>query len=177
MRVMFGIVALLLTSFATTTVWSQEGPKPGKEHEFLKQHGEGEWTLHFGADASAPAIGTTKNKMTMGGLWLMCDADMTIEGAGKFTGHGMDSYDPVKKKYVGLWIDSMITSPINYEGELSADGKTMTCTGKGPSGMDGSTVDYKMVTEYKDKNTHTFKMWSGELTGEPMLTLTYVRKK
>lgn len=175
MKCWFGCIALLLTSFAASAVTAQEAPKPAKEHEFLKQN-EGEWNVHFGDDASSPAMGTTKYKMTLGGLWLMSDAEMDMQGM-KFSGHGMDSYDPVKKKFVGTWMDNMITSPIVFEGELSADGKTLTCTGKGPSGMDGTTADYKMVTEYKDKNTHVFKMWSGTLTGDPMLTLTYVRKK
>lgn len=174
MKVWFGCVALLLTSLAASAVSAQEQPKPGKEHEFLKQN-EGEWTVHFG-DASTPSMGVTKYKMTLGGLWLMSDAEMEMGPGEKFTGHGMDSYDPVKKKYVGIWTDSQMTAPIVFEGDLSADMKTLTCTGKGP-GQDGKTTDYKLVTEYKDKDTHIFKMWAGVLTGEPMLTLTYVRKK
>lgn len=173
MRSCFGCVALLLASFAASAVFAQEPPKPAKEHEFLKQS-EGDWAIHMG-DASSPATGTAKYKMTLGGLWLMSDVEMDMEGM-KFTGHGMDSYDPAKKKYVGIWTDSMMTAPIVMEGEMSADMKTLTCSGKGP-GQDGKPTEYKMVTEYKDKNTHVFKMWSGTLTGEPMMTLTYVRKK
>jgi hypothetical protein len=173
MRIWFGCIALMLTSLVASSVLAQEPPKPSKEHEFLKQN-EGEWNVHFG-DASTPAMGTTKYKMGLGGLWLMSDAEMNMEGT-KFYGHGMDSYDLTKKKFVGVWTDSMMTAPIVFEGDLSDDKKTLTCMGKGP-GQTGETVEYKMVTEYTDKDTHVFKMWAGTLTGDPMLTLTYVRKK
>ena len=33
-------------------------------------------------------------------------------GGQKFQGHGMDCYDPVKKKYVGIWVDSWSTAPM-----------------------------------------------------------------
>jgi Protein of unknown function (DUF1579) len=164
--------ALLMLGNVT---WSYgQFPEPGKEHEFLKQS-EGEWDIKMDAGGTATSMGSAKYKMAMGGLWLVSDVEMDMQGT-KFTGHGLDSYDPAKKKYVGVWVDSMTTSPIVIEGELSADMKTLTMSGKGP-GQDGKTTDYKMITEYKDKNTHIFKMWSGSLTGDPMMTLTYVRKK
>ncbi len=175
MRVRTICAAALLMLGTVSSSFGQEQPKPSKEHEFLKQS-VGEWAVHMGGDASSPAIGTSKHKIAMGDLWLISDAELDFGGA-KFTGHGIDSYDPVKKKYVGVWVDSMTTAPIVFEGDLSADGKILTVTGKGPGSQDGKTTDYKMVTEYKNKNSHVFKMWSGTLTGEPMLTLTYVRKK
>jgi hypothetical protein len=173
MRCLLGCFAALLALGFVSSAIGQEPPKPSKEHEFLKQS-EGEWALHMG-DASSPAVGTSKYKMAMGGLWLISDVEMKMEGM-DFTGHGLDSYDPAKKKFVGVWTDSMMTAPIIFEGELSADMKTLTCSGKGP-GSDGKPTEYKMVTEYKDKDMHVFKMWQGTLTGDPMMTLTYVRKK
>lgn len=164
--------ALLMLGSASLSM--AQFPQPGKEHEFLKQS-EGEWEIKMEAGGTAASIGTAKYKMGMGGLWLVSDVEMDMQGT-KFSGHGLDSYDPAKKKYVAVWTDSMSTMPIVTEGEMSADMKTLTMTGKGP-GQDGKETDYKMITEYKDKNTHVFKMWSGTLTGDPMMTLTYTRKK
>jgi hypothetical protein len=54
--------------------------------------------------------------------------------------------------------------------------KTITMTGKGPS-PEGKTVEYKMSTEYKDRDTHFFKMWMGDTQGAPMMSATYKRAK
>lgn len=176
------IAMKLLSLFAATLLFvggaaasfGQAPITPGKEHEWLKQI-EGDWEIKMEAGGASASVGTSKYKMGLGGLWLVSDVAMDMQGM-KFEGHGLDSYDAAKKKYVAIWTDSMSASPLVLEGDLSADQKVLTMTGKGP-GMDGKPTDYKTVTEYKDKNTHTFKMWSGNLTGEPMMTLTYTRKK
>ncbi|MCW5559929.1 MAG: DUF1579 family protein, partial [Verrucomicrobiae bacterium] len=168
MKHWFSFVALL-------SAWAASAQEPSKEHQFLKEY-EGEWAVYSGLDTNSPPQGTTKYKMAIGGLWLVSDAELDFGGL-KFIGHGLDSFDLAKKKYAGVWVDSQITGPIVYEGELSADGKTLTCLGKGPGGQDGKVTDYKLVTEFKNKDLHVFKLWGGNLTGEPMLTLTYVRKK
>ena len=51
--------------------------------------------------------GTCVYKMDVGGLWLASTFEGDIGGM-KFSGRGYDSYDPAKKKYVGVWLDSMM---------------------------------------------------------------------
>jgi hypothetical protein len=164
--------ALLVLALWVGSVQAQEGTKPGKEHEFLAQMA-GEWTLKF--EGSNDAVGKAVFKMAHGGLWLTSAHEMKMP-TGDFTGQGLDSYDPMKKKYISVWVDSMITSPIIFEGDRTEDGKTLTQTGKGP-GPDGKTTDYKSVTEYVNKDKHIFKLWSGALTGDPMMTIIYERAK
>ena len=83
--------------------------KPGPEHTFLKQ-AEGVW------DATAKSMGGESKgelhcKMELNGLWLL--ELYKGEVAGKaFHGRGATSYDPAKKKFVNVWIDSMVTSPM-----------------------------------------------------------------
>lgn len=164
--------------FCTFTVWllsltyavAQQPVMPGKEHEFLKEL-VGEWDVTFDGDMKGKSV----YAMTHNGLWLESKVEMNMP-QGKFTGTGLDSYDPVKKKYVAIWVDSMSTSPIVMEGDLDAKTNTMVMQGKGPD-PEGKTVDYKMSTEYKDKDTHYFKMWIGNLQGDPMMSATYCRKK
>ena len=143
--------------------------------EFLRES-VGEWNIKFDM-ANGSVNGKAVYKMVHGDLWLASDLEMPMPGT-KFTGQGLDSYDPAKKKYVGIWVDSMITAPIVMEGDLATVGstKTLTMTGKGP-GPDGKPADYKMVTDYKDKDTHVFRLWVGNVSGEPMMTATYSRTK
>lgn len=148
---------------------AQQPVMPGKEHEFLKES-VGEWDVDFDG-----MKGKSVYTMVHNGLWLESKIEMQMP-QGKFTGQGLDSYDPVKKKYVAIWVDSMTTSPIVMEGDMDAKTKTVTMLGKGPD-PEGKTVDYKMSTEYKDKDTHYFKMWVGNLQGDPMMKATYKRTK
>lgn len=171
MRFLLGLAALLLIASPSASLGQLLMPTP--EHEWLKES-VGEWDFKMSA-GGAEFAGVVTRKLGIGGLWVVNDLDLDFGGA-KFAGHGLDTYDPVKKKFVGYWFDSNSATPIASEGELSADKKTLTLRGKGPN-ESGDLVDYKMVTEYKDKDNHIFKMWRGDLEGDPVMVATYVRKK
>lgn len=173
MKMLISFVAACALLVCCAPLFGQ-GTAPGPEHEWLKEQ-EGEWEFKM-VGGGQEMVGSVTYKMGLGGLWLVSDLEVDMGGGFKFVGHGLDTYDPTKKKFVNIWVDSMMAAPIVSEGELSADKKTLTMLGKGP-GQDGKTVEYKMVTEYKDKDTHIFKMWSGDLSGDPMMTATYTRKK
>lgn len=152
---------------------AQDPPKPGPELKFLAEC-EGNWDVAFETQG-VEMKGTASYKMALGGMWLSSTLEMDMGGM-PFSGQGLDSYDPVKKKYVGLWVDSMSNSPITLEGTRSADGKKITMTGKGPDPT-GQTVDYKTETEYVSKDKHIFKMWMGTLTGGEFMKAVYTRSK
>ena len=57
-----------------------------------------------------------------------------------FEGHGTETYDKGKKKYVGSWTDSMSTGLSTSEGTYDATSKTMTGWMVGPD-MDGQCVE------------------------------------
>lgn len=168
----FGMVALAVV-LATSTVRAQEGPKPGPEHDILKKH-VGDWTLTMKMGPGMEAKGTVTYKMDLGGLWLTSTMESELFGA-KFTGKGMDTYCPTKKKYVAIWIDSMSTGPVLQEGTYDAAKKTLTLDGTGP-GHDGKETKYKSTTEFADDDTVNFTMWVGE-TKDPTFTIVYKRKK
>jgi hypothetical protein len=151
---------------------AQEPPKPGPEHEILKKM-EGNWdlTMKFGGMESK---GTVTYKMDLGGLWLVSSLESELFGQ-KFSGRGMDSYDPAKKKYVGLWVDSMSTSPMIMEGTYDKEKKTLTMAGEGP-GMDGKPTKYKSVSVMPDDDTINVTMYIGDGT-DPAFTIVYKRKK
>ena len=93
----------------------------------------------------------------------------------KFLGHGMDSYDAVKKKYIGVWFDSMSALPMVMEGNYDEKTKTMTMVGDARNAQ-GKMTKHKVVTVRKDDDTFDFGMYEGDAK-EPMFTITYKRKK
>jgi hypothetical protein len=65
-------------------------------------------------------------------------------------------YDPVKKRYVGTFIGSMMTHMWVYDGQLDAAGKVLTLDTEGPSfTAEGKMARYKDVIELKDDNHRT----------------------
>src|SRR5262249_32330939 len=98
----------VLAGLGLRTVAPAQGPpKPGPEHELLKKH-VGTWDTTMKADGME-FKGVVTFKMELGGLWLVGSLESDLAGQ-KFSGRSMDTYDAAKKKYVGLWFDSMSTT-------------------------------------------------------------------
>jgi hypothetical protein len=164
-------VAFLVPGF--TRGQSQIPPKPGPEHKLLEDL-VGTWdaTMKMG---DAEIKGSITYKMELGGLWLVSTFQADL-GPFKMEGKGLDCYDPVKRKYVGVWVDSMSSSPMVMEGTAEKEGKIVTMTGDGP-GPDGKPAKYRSVTERKDKNTIVFNLYVAGTDGkEQTFTVNYKRK-
>jgi hypothetical protein len=161
-------IAVLLVAPAS---FSQEGPKPGKEHDHLKRL-EGTWDA-----VMEGGKGTMTYKMGLGGLWLIGDFEGELGGI-KFQGKGLDTYDPATKKYRSVWVDSLSTAPMVMQGNLDKDNKIMTMTGEG-NGPEGKTVKLKTITEIKDADTIDFSLFMVDKDGkeQPMIKVAYKRKK
>jgi hypothetical protein len=151
------------------------GAKPGPEFDVLKEL-VGTWdaTIKLGDQESK---GTMVYKMDLGGMWLSSRFEGDFGGM-KLEGKGMDGYNPAKKKYVGVWFDSMSPSPMISEGTYDKDKGIMTMIGEGP-GPDGKPTKYKQVLEAKDKDTMVFNMYTVDNDGkeQPMMSIHYKRKK
>jgi uncharacterized protein DUF1579 len=174
------LCACLVVLFVAAVSLAQEQPpqpKPGPEHARLKSM-EGTWDAKMimpGAEKPVPCVATYK--MELGGLWLVSDFRCD-DPAMKFQGKGLDSYDPAKKKYVGVWVDSMMTAPMTVEGTYDEKTKTTTSIGEGP-GPDGKPMKMKMVTKETDANHQTFQMFAPGPDGKEALSFTieYTRRK
>src|SRR5690348_16528265 len=138
-RVMRNMAVLALVLALGTGAGAQEPPKPGPEHELLKQR-EGTWDTTMKAGGMENK-GTVTYKMELGGLWLVGSMESDLGGQ-KFSGKSLDTNDAKKKKYVGLWFDSMSTTPLAMEGTYDPAKKTLTLVGEGP-GMDGKTTTWR----------------------------------
>ena len=172
---MLRTIALVCLLTLSTTVMAQE-VTPGPQHKKLAEL-EGTWNLTIKSEGG-DSKGKSVYKLECGGLWLTSDFQSDFGGM-KFQGKGMDGYDPAKKKYVSVWIDSLTTAPMFFEGDFDAKGEklTMTCNSTVP----GSTKPavWRSVTTIVDKDKHTFEMYLKPEGAEEMkmMSVEYLRAK
>lgn len=167
-----GIVVFLAGAGLTS---GQEFPQPGPEHEELKDL-EGTWdaVMDMGGQKSKA---TAVYKPICGGMWMASDFKGDFGGLA-FEGHGLDGYDQHKKKYVGVWVDSMSSAPLHMEGDYDPKTKLLVMTGETVDPA-GKPQKFRATTETKDKDRFTFKMSMIEPGGQekPAFTIDYTRRK
>jgi hypothetical protein len=187
-----GIPALRRTfALACLAAWplaspatAQEVQKPLPEHKVLTAD-EGTWdatirTFEGGPDAE-PSVtkGTEVNEVLPGGLWVLSKFEGDFGGM-KFHGRGQFGYDPVKKKYVGTWLDSISTVLSVLEGEYDDRTRTMTFVGDGYDPVQKAKFTQKMVTKTKDDGSRVFTL-SMKYEGQPaevkFMEITYTKRK
>ncbi len=104
MRLVGGLTACCLaTILSLSTAFAQDFPKPGKEHAELAKLA-GKWKVTVVSGFNPGSSGVTEFKSVCNGMWVASDFRLDD---GSFSGQGLDSYDPQKKKYVSVWADSM----------------------------------------------------------------------
>lgn len=158
-----GVLVMLSTmlvcggiAFALSFQEGQYLPRLGKEHRRLQEF-EGTWdaVAKFQMEPGKPSAeskGVETDKVVCGGFWLVFDYKGEMEGQ-EFTGHGILGYDIAKKKYVGTWIDSMVTRLDVSEGDFDESGKKLTMHCEGPDPKTGKMVKMRTVTELIDADT------------------------
>jgi hypothetical protein len=172
----FGVTLLALVGSALAQQSSPPAPTPGPEHARLKKM-EGTWDAVMTEPDGKKTKGEMTYKMECGGLWLC--SDFKGEHQGKpFHGKGLDSYDPGTKKFVGVWVDSWLTSPLKVEGTYDEKTKIATSTGE-CNGPDGKPMKMKMVTKTIDDDHETFEMYMIGPDGKETkgATIEYTRRK
>jgi hypothetical protein len=163
----------------------QTPPKPTGEHKILAADG-GTWdaaiTSYQNGPDSEPTVtkGVEVNTVLSGGLWVSSTFQADF-GGHAFEGRGQFGYDPIKKKYVGTWIDSMSPSLSVLDGSYDAKTKTMTYTGDGVCPIDGSKLVQRMVTTTKADGSREFTLY---ITGTPtggkeakIMHINYTKRK
>lgn len=173
------VAATLATAMlgSTSPVSAQQPPTAGPEHKVL-EHLVGNWDAEMVvAGVDKPSKCVAKYTSTCGGLWVASEFDGELVGQ-KFQGRGLDGYDTAKKKYVSVWVDSMITAPMFFEGDYDAPKKQMTQVATAP-GMDGQPAKWKAVTTMDSADKHTFMMFVTPQGGDEvkMFTIHYTRRK
>lgn len=155
-------------------------PKPGPEHEVLKMD-EGTWdaVIEFmPGSGMASSKGVEVSTLGCGGLCLITDFKGDMMPGVAFHGHGVSTWDVVKKKYVGSWTDSMSQGLSISEGTWDAAAKRGTGTMEGPD-MTGKVVKMRTVTEYKPDGTRVFTLHGPGPDGKEtvVMRMTYTKRK
>jgi hypothetical protein len=178
------VVFLVLPTVTTISGQQQMPPmpKPGPEHEFLKND-VGVWdaTVELNAGPGAPPTsskGVETNTMGCGGLCLITDFKGELMPGVAFHGHGTTAWDVVKKKYVGSWTDSMSQGLSVGESTWDPAKKQLTGWMEGPD-MTGNVMKMRAVVDYKDTSSRVFTGYSTGPDGKEMQTMriTYTRRK
>lgn len=141
---------------------AQESQRPTSEHKVLAAH-EGTWdatiTSYLPGRGGAPTIskGTEVNTVLAGGLWLVSQFEANIGGK-PFQGRGQFGYAPLKKKYVGTWVDSMSPHLSVLEGEYDPQSKSMTYEGEYIDYGDRSRYTQRLVLTHADDGTRSLAL-------------------
>jgi hypothetical protein len=155
-------------------------PQPTDEHKLLHKD-VGTWDAEitlFPGEGVEPvkSKGSEKCELLMGGMWLVSRFEGEMAGM-KFAGAGTFGYDPIEKKYVGTWADSMSPHLMTIRGDYDAATRTMTSTGEGKE-PSGQTYQSKLISRYLDDGTRTFEMHMRGPDGKftKMMEIKYKRR-
>lgn len=123
--------------------------RPQKEHDWLHQL-VGEWTSEMdcatGVDQPRQKSKGRETVRSLGGLWTLGEGEGELPDG--TTGRTLMTlgFDPVKGRFVGSFIGSMMTHHWLYEGTLDEPANVLTLESSGPNMMgDGAVIPYRDV--------------------------------
>ena len=150
---------LIILSLALTLPLSAQTPEPGPEHHKLTSY-IGVWDAKIERlleGKTTTSKGTSVRKQPLGGFWLVDHFQAEIMGQ-SVRGLGTTGFDPIKKKYVATWHDSMNPTLMVMEGNFDKSGKVLTMHGMAPDAA-GNSVNHRLTTTFQNNNTHIFEMF------------------
>lgn len=157
-------------------------PKPGPEHEILKMD-VGTWdaVVEFipGPGAAPMTLkGVEVSTVGCGGLCLITDFKGEMMPGVPFQGHGVTTWDPMKKKYAGSWTDSMSMGLATTEGTYDAATKKVNGSMEGPD-MTGKVMKTRTVVDYPADGRRSMTAYVPGPDGKDvqMMKITYTRQK
>ncbi len=178
------MIGLLAVAGVATTAWSQApAPEVTRWHKMLKDDAgvwDAEMKIWMQGPEAEPLVtkGVERNRM-VGDYWLVSDFTADLGGQ-EFTGHGQTGYDPVKKKFVGTWIDSMSASLSPMEGTYDEKTGELTMMMTSVDPVSGQEVKSKSVSKPKGQNARVFTMFmqgpDGGDTWVKSMELIYTRR-
>jgi hypothetical protein len=132
-----------------------------EEHEFLKKM-SGIWKSAVKMwmnpdDSPMESSGTATNELLMGGRFLQCRFESKTPW-GDFSGLSIDGFNRIDNKYQGIWLDSMGTLMMVFEGEAKGNVRTMISEYTNP--MTGKPTKMKGVTTIVSENEHRYEAWA-----------------
>lgn len=156
--------------------------EPQKEHQWLQQL-VGEWTYESscaaGPDKPDAKFKGTESVRSLGGLWILGEGQSEMPDGSIGRMLITIGYDPLKGRFVGTWIGSMMTHLWVYEGFLDDAGRTLTLESQGPSFTDpGKLETYRDIIEIRNENQRvlTSNVRGPDGAWNAFMTAIYTRK-
>lgn len=157
--------------------------RPGAQHKQLAEHFVGTWDIKqtIWMDPSAPPItetGKDVSTLVLGDRHVRSDFSSRFMGQ-PFAGVAMTSYDNVKGKYIGSWIDSVATGQFVAEGDYDAASKTYTFRSEMDDPMKpGNRLPVREVIRILGPDRHVME-WYETRDGQERksMEIEYVRAK
>lgn len=123
--------------------------EPQQEHHWLNRL-VGDWSYEneavMGPDQPPIKSQGTQSTHSIGGLWIECVGKGNMPDGNPATMIITLGFDPVKKRFVGTFIGSMMTHLWVYDGALA--GNVLTLEAEGPSMQDPhSMAKYQDIIE------------------------------
>lgn len=178
-RVFFAVILAGLV-VAPTVRAQAPPPQPGPEHKLLQDEA-GTWDavveMAMPDGTKSTSKGVQVDTVGCGGMCLVTDFKSDMMGM-PFTGHGMTTWDPYKKKYVGSWSDSMSSGLALTEGTYDAAAKSTTSWMEARD-MNGNLGKMRSVVEYPDADHKTMTAFMPGPDGKEMpgMKISYTRRK
>jgi hypothetical protein len=158
-----------------------EPPPPAPEHKLLKDlvgTFNADVTIYVGSDQKMESKGTMTRQLILDGRFLQESYDGTFAGK-PFKGMGLTGYDTNKKKYVGVWVDSVSNAMMTSEGTYDAKTKTYHFSGDDLDPFSGKPMKARDVLKVVSADEQVMEMYR-QPAGEKefkMMEIRYTRKK
>jgi hypothetical protein len=126
-----------------------------EQHRWLQQL-VGDWvyesTVASGPGKSETFSGTDRVR-ALGDFWIVADGEGEFPGDGPARMAVTLGYDPLRKRFIGTFIHSMMSYLWHYDGELDGTRRILTLESTGP-GMNGAeaTARYRDMIEIVDES-------------------------
>jgi hypothetical protein len=157
--------------------------EPTREHKWLQKF-VGDWTYETEAsmEPGKPPVKMTGSESirALGEIWVQGQGTSQMPDGSPAETQITLGYDPTKKRFVGTWLGTMMAHLWIYDGELSADGRTLTLNSEGPSMTEeNKRANYRDVFEFKNDDLRTLTAHVQGADGEwtQFMTMDYHRKK
>jgi hypothetical protein len=156
---------------------------PTKEHQNMARE-VGVWDatskIFPTPDAEAMESKGVETVKMLGQFWLVADFEGEFAGM-PFQGKSQVTFDSLKKKYIGTWIDSVSAVLLTMEGDYDVEKHELTMMMEGIDAMTGQPGKWKTVTRYESEDAKTFEMYA-PVEGEDgewwkMMEIKYTRRK
>lgn len=156
--------------------------EPLPQHQWLQKL-VGKWSSEMncstGPDQPPSIAHGTEVVRKLGELWTIGEGEAQMPDSPPFQSIMTLGYDPLKQKYVGSFVASVMTHLWPYEGTVDDSGKRLALNSRGP-GMSGGPelVDYLDVIEFVTDDYRTLTSHLRDEQGEwqPFMTVHYRRQ-